>query len=71
MDSGISVKVDRGSIIGIKPCEIEDQIKELFRVKKKYKSKEVIPLSDLCDCMWNLMFCSSNKENKEMSFKLC
>lgn len=71
MSSGINVRVDRGDIKGINPCEIEFQIEELFRVKNKYSKKEIIKLSEICNCMFNLMFCSSNKESKEMSFKLC
>lgn len=71
MSSGINVSVDRCDIKGISPCEIEFQIKELFRVKKKYNIKEIIKLSEICDCMFNLIFCGINKETKEMSFKLC
>jgi len=71
MSSGINVSVDRGDIKGVNPCEIEFQIKELFRVKKKYESKELIELSLICDCMWDIIFCGINKESREMSFKLC
>jgi len=71
MDNGINVKVDKGNIKGVNKYELEDHISELFKFKKKYKSKELIELSSVCDCMWNLMFCSINKESREMSFKLC
>ena len=71
MNNGINIKVDRGEIKGINPCEIEFQIEEMFKVKRKYKSKEIIELSNICNCMWDIMFCGSDKETKEISFRLC
>lgn len=70
MDSGISVKVDRNNICA-SPYELQEYFNELFVVKKKYNKDERINLSSYCDCMFNLMFCGINKENKEMSFRLC
>lgn len=71
MDNGINVKIDKGNIIGVSKYDLEDHISELFKFKKKYKSKELIELSSICDCMFNLIFCGINKETKAMSFKLC
>jgi len=70
MNNGINVKVDKGDI-KVSQYEIQEHIEDLFKHKKRYKSKEIIRLSDICDCMWNIMFCGINKENREMSFKLC
>lgn len=71
MNNGINVRVDKGNIIGLSKYELEEHLTDLFKFKKSYKSKEVIKLSELCDCMWNIMFCGVNKENKEMSFRIC
>jgi len=71
MSNGMVVNVDRGNVCGVSRYEIEDQVEDLFRVKNDYKPREIIKLSTFCNCVFDLMFCSSNKENKEMSFKLC
>lgn len=71
MDNGVNVKVDRGATIGISQYELKEHLEDLFKFKKSYKSKEIIELSSLCDCMFNLMFCGKHKETKEIVFKLC
>jgi len=70
MENGINVRVDKGET-KVSQYEIKEHLEDLFMFKKKYKKSELIELSSFCDCMWNLMFCGSNKETREMSFKLC
>lgn len=70
MNNGMNVVVDKGEL-KVSPYEIQEHLEELFEYKKIYKKSEVIKLSSICDCLWDIMFCSINKESKEMSFKLC
>jgi hypothetical protein len=71
MNNGINVKVDRGTIIGVSSYELQEHLEDLFKIKKTYKSKEVIKLSSLCDVMFDLIFCGRSKTTKEIYFKLC
>jgi len=70
MNNGINVKVNKGDI-KISIYDIEENIKELFEFKKKYNKGEKILLSNICNCMYDLLFCGRNKETKEMLFRLC
>lgn len=70
MNNGINVVVNKGDM-KISQYEIQEHLEDLFKYKKQYKKSEIIKLSSICDCMWNIMFCGINKENKELSFKLC
>lgn len=71
MNNGINVKVDKGNVIGVSQYELQEHLEDLFKMKKSYKSKEVIKLSSICDCMFDMIFCGSNKTTKEIVFKLC
>jgi hypothetical protein len=71
MNNGINVKVDKGNTKGVSKYDLEEHLIDLFEFKKTYKKFEVIKLSSFCDCFFNLMFCGSNKNTKEMSFRIC
>lgn len=70
MDNGINVVVNKGDI-KVSQYEIKEHLEDLFHFKKSYKKNEIINLSNICDSMFDLVFCGCNKENKELSFKLC
>ena len=70
MKNGINVKIDKTGFL-ISKYDIEEHIIGLFEVKKKYNKLEIIKLSEICDCIFNIMFCGLNKNTKEMVFKLC
>jgi hypothetical protein len=70
MDNGTIVKIIKGNV-DIRYCETKELIEDLFSMKKNYKSKELIPLSRLCDCVFDLLFCGSSKVSKEIYFKVC
>ena len=71
MNNGINVKVDKGNIRGVSQYEIKENLEDLFQFKKIYKKNERINLSQICNTMFDLIFCGSNKETKEISFRLC
>lgn len=71
MTNGITVKVDKGNSNGISIYELQDHIEDLFKIKKSYKSKEVIKLSNFSDSMFDLVFCGCNRVTKEILFKIC
>jgi hypothetical protein len=71
MQNGISVKIDKGNIVGISPYEVEEYLEDLFKFKKSYKKNERIKLSAICDSVFDLIFCGSNKNTKEVLFKIC
>ena len=70
MDNGIKVKVNKSGFL-VSKYDIEEHLIGLFDIKKKYNKSEIIKLSSICDCMFDIMFCGINKKNKELSFKLC
>lgn len=70
LSNGIIVNIDKGNLF-VSRYELEDHIDDLLKFKKKYKPKEIIKLSDICDAMFNIMYCGVNKEKKEIMFKLC
>jgi len=70
MDNGINVRVDKGEI-KVSQYYIQDYIEDLLELKIEYKEGSKINLSNICDCVFDLIFCGSNKENREISFKLC
>ena len=60
MKNGIKVKVNKGDI-KVSQYEIQEHINGLFEIEKNYKKLEVIKLSEICDCFFNLMFkCTTN-----------
>lgn len=71
VNNSINVEVDRNNIVGISSYELQEHFDDLFKFKKKYSKSEIINLSNICDCVFNLMFCGIDKETKVMSFKLC
>lgn len=70
LSNGIVVNIDKGNIEA-KYYDLVDNIEDLLKFKKQYKPKEIIKLSDICDTMFNIMYCGIDKEKKEISFKLC
>lgn len=70
MSNGIVVNIDKGNIEA-KYYDLVENIEDLLKFKKQYKSKEKIFLSKISDCMYDLMYCGINKEKKEILFKLC
>lgn len=50
--------------------DLKRQIEELFKFKTNYKQNEMIKLSEICDCMYNLRFLGINK-SKEILFQVC
>ena len=70
MKNGINVKVDKGDI-KVSQYEVKEHLEDLFLFKRKYKKSEIIKLSSICDCVFNIMFCGINKESREITFKLC
>lgn len=71
MKNGINVKVDKGNIVGVNRYELQEHLEDLFKFKKTYKKNEKILLSTICDSMFDIIFCGSNKETREISFKIC
>jgi hypothetical protein len=57
--------------VGVSKYDLEEHITGLFEIKKHYNKGEIIKLSEICDCFYNIMFCGANKITKEMVFKLC
>jgi hypothetical protein len=51
--------------------DLKRQIEELFKFKTNYKQYELIKLSSICDCMFDLRFLGKNKESKEILFQVC
>jgi hypothetical protein len=71
MQNGIKVRVDKGNTIGVNKYELEEHLEDLFKFKTSYKKNERIYLSSICDVMFDLTFCGSNKYTKEVLFKIC
>lgn len=71
MNNGINVKIDKGNVVGVNKYELKEHLEDLFKFKKRYKTNERINLSLLCDCMFDLIFCGSNKNTKEILFRIC
>ena len=71
VNNSINVEVDRNNVIGVSPYELQEHFDDLFKFQKKYYKNQIINLSNICDCMFNLMFCGIDKKTKVMSFKLC
>jgi hypothetical protein len=70
MENGTKVKVIKGNM-NIRYYELKEQIEDLFYFKKSYKSKELIPLSKICDSMYDLLFYGIDKDTKEIYFRAC
>jgi hypothetical protein len=71
MNNGINVKVDKGNTKGVSKYDLEEHLEDLFKFKKSYKMNEKIRLSTICDAMFDLIFCGSNKNTKEILFRIC
>lgn len=71
VNNNINVEVDRNNIAGVSRYELQEHFNDMFKFQKKYSKNQIIHLSNICDCMFNLMFCGINKETKVMLFKLC
>jgi hypothetical protein len=71
MQNGINVKVDKGNTVGINKYELEEHLQDLFKFKTSYKKNERIYLSSISDVMFDLIFCGSNKNTKEILFRIC
>lgn len=78
MNNIIKVNFKDGEIKGIQKdndniryYELKENIEELFKFKKSFKQSEIIELSRVCNCMYNLKFLGVSKESKEILFQVC
>jgi putative component of toxin-antitoxin plasmid stabilization module len=70
MSNGINVRIDKGDI-KVSQYYIQDYIEDLLELRIECEEGSRINLSNICDCVFDLIFCGSNKNTKEMSFRIC
>lgn len=72
LTNNMMVKVDRNGNKSVSNKDIEENIKEVFLMCSIMRKNQLIKLSNVCDCVFDLLFLgSSNKENStELFFRI-